>query len=163
MSTFGRTLLPGLNTGRIAQVTSDGNPEFKTGGLTVDWSTVAPVAGAPVTLTDEVVVPVGDSYLRYGQVLAKITATGKYGPFDPAAADGRQNLNRSETFIVNVTTLQTPASGIGSTTSDHPQVIEGGKVWRDRILATAGAHSLAAGPTWAELEEALPRLRYTEI
>jgi len=162
MPSYGRELLP-LNTGRIVQVTSDGNPEFKTGGLTVDWATVPPVTGAPVTLTDEVVVPVGDSFLRYGQVLSKITASGKYGPYDPAANDGRQTLNRSETFIVNVTTLQRPSSGIGATASDHPQVIEGGRVWRDRLIATAGAASLAAGPTFGALEAALPRMRYTEI
>lgn len=162
MSSYGRTLLN--NTGRIVQVTSDGRPEFKTGGLTVDWNTVAPVAGAPVTLPDDVTVPIGGSYLRYGQVLTMITATGKYGPYDPTAGDGRQLLVRGNVFIVNVTTTQNPISGVGSTTSDHPQVIEGGKMWRKRILAidaANGAHSLANGPLFTELEAALPRMRYT--
>lgn len=163
MSTFGRELLPNLNTGRLVQVASDGNYVVPDGGITVDWNTVAPVAGAPVILTDEVTVPVGDGYLRYGQVLARITASGKYGPYDPAAADGRQTLTRSECVIVNVTTLQTPASGIGRTTSDHPNVLEGGRCWRDRLIASAaGPVSLAAGPTFGALEAAMPLLRYTE-
>ena len=136
---------------------------FKTGGVTIDWSTVAFVTGAPVTLADEVVVPVGDQYLRYGQVITKITASGKYGPYDPAAADGRQLLNRGECYLVNVTSLQSPASGVGAIASDHPTVIEGGMIWRDRLIATAGAASLANGPTFATLEAALPLMRYTEI
>ena len=32
--------------------------------------------------------------IRAGCVLGKITATGKYGPYDPAASDGRQTAKR---------------------------------------------------------------------
>lgn len=160
MGGYGRILLN--QTGRIIQVTSDGNPEFKTAGLTIDWTTFVPVAGAPVTLSDEVIVPIGDSFFRYGQVLTMITASGKYGPYDPAANDGRQLLVRGNVFIANVTTLQNPASGVGSTTSDYPQVLEGGRVWAARLLQSGvAAHSLAAGPTLAELLVAMPRLQLT--
>jgi hypothetical protein len=41
-------------------------------------------------------------------------------------------------------------------------VLEGGLVWKARLLATTGAASLAAGPTFANLEAALPRLRYAQ-
>ena len=42
--------------------------------------------------------------------------------------------------------------------SAHPPVLEGGLVWKDRILA-GGANQM----TFANLEAALPRLRYTAV
>lgn len=87
--------------------------------------------------------------------------TGKWGPFDPGVADGRQALARGQCGILNDTVLETGVLGIPTGFStNHPGLIVGGLCWRPRILATAAAHSLAAGPTWAELEAAMPRLEY---
>lgn len=47
-----------------------------TGGVTIDHTTVAEVDGKKV--------------LKVGTPLGKIEGTGKYGPWDPSASDGRQ-------------------------------------------------------------------------
>lgn len=144
--------------GSTIQVSADGRPDNKLGGVTIDWSTVAAVTGSPVTVNDGVNVPVGSSYLRYGQVICEITASGKYGPYDPAAADGRQTLARGKCYIVNRTVINNDPRG------DYPEAIDGGIVWQARLIQSGvGAHSLAAGPTLAELEAAFPRIRYADV
>jgi hypothetical protein len=152
MSTFGQTTLATI--GRTPKVTADGCPEMKVAGVTIDWSTVAAVAGADVVLSDGLTVYIGEKYLRYGQVLCRITATSKYGPYDFAAVDGRQLLAPGECFVLNETVKENDRA------SDHPPVLCGGKVWKDRLIATAGTHSLANGPTYTELLTAIPRLQF---
>lgn len=134
-------------------------PELKTAGVTVNWGTVPAVTSA-TTLPGGFVLLAGGKYLRFGQVLAVITGSGKYGPYDPAATDGRQLLARGKCYILNETTIDGRPTGRRGSPSDHPAVLEGGAVWRDRLLATDGAPSLAVGPNLANLEAALPRLRY---
>lgn len=148
---YGRQVF--ATVGHSIKVTADGEPEAKIGGVTIDWATVA-AAGAPATLEDGVVIETGDKYLRYGQFLAKITASGLYGPYDPGAADGRQTITKGEFFIVNGTVKEADSK------SNHPEAIFGGLVFKDRLIATAGAASLAAGPTFANVEANLPRLVY---
>lgn len=155
MSTMGRTVLT-ETTGRPVQLTADGSPEWKTAGVTVDWSTVAAVSGADVTYLDDTVVVIGKKGMRIGQVLTKITASGEFGPYDSAAVDGRQLMVRGEIYILNQSVLEDELG------SDHPPVIEGGLVWRDRLLISTGAASLAAGPTVATFETAFPRIRYVK-
>jgi hypothetical protein len=262
-NTYGRQLLD--TVGRSVQVTADGRPEMKPGGVTVDWNnTVAAVAGSDVTYEDGVVVRVGEKGLRYGQVLTKITlqpaqtvadtgatagtftltgtrpdtgvattqtvafnattaavqtamdaifgagntvvtgagalpanvqtvtfqgaligyavaamvpnsagltggtavvavvqgggTNGWYGPYDPAATDGRQTLARGSCWIMNETVREQDLH------SSHPPVLDGGRVFRSRIIqAGTGAASLAAGPTLANLEAAFPRLSYAPM
>jgi hypothetical protein len=268
MASYGQNSI--ATYGGYLDVSADGSPEAKAGGVTIDWATVA-APGADVTLPDGQVIPAGVKYLRYGQVVQLIgvqevqtvtftggptagnviltvpvsgdkpaeatgaaafnvsaaalqtlleangrvgvggvtvgrtgtgtagdpyiytltfsrtlgnvptltqtntftggttpTATvavgtdagataGKYGPYDSAATDGRQNAPaRGVSFVIRKTTRQDDRHG------DHPIAIYGGLVYRDRILATGGTHSLAAGPTWAELEAAFPRLADVE-
>lgn len=149
-TTFGRQQI--LTIGHGVKVTADGAPEFKHIGVTVDWTTIAAV-GADTTFQDGVLVAAGEKALRYGQVLTKITASGQYGPYDPAAVDGRQTLAAGSAFIVNETVKENDLH------SNHPPVIEGGKVWQARLLQSGvGAASLAAGPTLAALLAVLPRL-----
>jgi hypothetical protein len=151
MSTFGRQQL--LTVGHGVKLGADGRPEFKHGGVSIDWTTVAAVAGADVTLPDGFTVLIGEKYLRYGQVVTKITASGKYGPYDPAAADGRQTLASGSAFILNETVKENDLH------SDHPPVIDGGKVWKARLIQSElAAHTLALGPTLAELLALFPRL-----
>jgi hypothetical protein len=143
------------------QVLAGGEAQWKAVGATIDWSTVVAVTGSPVTLPDGTVVPVGRKYLRLGQVMCRITATGKFGPYDFAAADGRQVCARGDCFILNETILElgaTPDLGTVRPT-DHPGFLEGGLMWETRILATTGTHSLANGPTFAELYAAMPLVR----
>lgn len=88
---------------------------------------------------------------------------GKYGPYDPAATDGRQLLTPGDCFILNQTVLENGViPGLGGPPTDHPAVFDGGVVWKARILMTSGTHSLAAGPTVAEIQTAFPRLQYVQ-
>jgi hypothetical protein len=151
MPGFGRAVVD--TVGRSIQVSADGHPETKAAGLTVDWGTVAAQTGSDVTWLDGVTIRVGEKGLRYGQVLALITATGYYGPFDPAAGDGRQTLARDKAYIVNESMRQDDRA------SDHPPALYGGLCYQGRIIqAGTGTASLAAGPTLAALQAAFPRL-----
>lgn len=268
MSTVGYQSLD--TTGRPLYVSADGEPEYKTRGVTIDWSTVTAVSGSPVTLLDGTVIPVGSKYLRYGQVITRMgvaevqtytwtggptsgsailtfpgvgefypestvaiaynataavaqaalqalphigpngvtvartgagsnadpyvytatfarslgnvgtptatntfaggttptvtiatttpgVGTDKFGPYDDtASADGRATLSRGDCYILNQTHLE---SELGS---DHPAAIEGGLLFKQRMLMTSGTHSLAAGPTITEVETAFPRVRWAE-
>jgi hypothetical protein len=82
------------------------------------------------------------------------TGGGKYGPVDFSVSDGRQTMANGQCFILNETVRELDVA------SDHPPALEGGKVFLDRIIQSGTAtHSLAAGPTLAELLAVLPRLR----
>jgi hypothetical protein len=80
---------------------------------------------------------------------------GFYGPYDSAATDGRQTLERGRCFLVGRTWKQ-----FGERHGDYPPAVYGGLLYKGRILATTGAASLAAGPTFATLEAAMPQLSY---
>jgi hypothetical protein len=153
MSAFGFSVQETI--GRSIQVTADGKPLMKQAGVTIDWSTIVAVAGSDVLTEDGLTIKIGEKYLRYGQIVVPITASGKYGPYDPAAADGRQLAPaRDTTFVVNETTKE------DSIASDHPPVLYGGLCWKNRIIQSGvAAHTLALGPTLAELQAALPTLQ----
>lgn len=265
MSTYGRQVL--TKTGRDVRVLADlQDAQFKVGGITVDWSLVA-AAGGDAVLPDQTPIKSGEKYLRYGQIMAKVTqsevqtvdlsgdddptggtwdltifgekieglawnisaadlqaairaldnqyakrvtvskasfvytltfptdagnvaavvgdstdltggggdtfainvatttaglgAGGKYGPYDPNATDGRQTLSRGNCFVLNHTVKENgEINGLNTGVTDHPQVFDGGTVWKDRVLMTTGAHTLAAGPTVTEFETAFPRVAY---
>lgn len=123
---------------------------------------------AAQTFPDDTVLAAGQKGLRYGQILTRITSVvlgskvGYYGPYDPAATDGRQTLARGECFILNRTVLQNNPIGLNVHNPDNPAVFDGGRAWKARILMTTGAHSLAAGPTVAEFETAFPDITYVQ-
>jgi hypothetical protein len=273
MAAIGRTLLTGVGMGNPINVTFDGNPRWKAGGITPSWATVAAVSGADVTTKEGFVVPIGSKYLRYGQVMCKITTanaqtvtvtgtptggtfsysltdpttmniatvtlafdaavathqaaidaaigankitvsgagalpgnvhtltvsgqalyvafptavltanaltggtaptaafattagatSGQFGPFDSAASDGRQTLLQGRCFILNETLLEYSQLGtyVPSPTPTVVGAIEGGRVWKSRVLATNGSASLAAGPTYANLQAAMPGIEFVE-
>lgn len=90
------------------------------------------------------------------------TTGGYFGPFDSAASDGRQNLNRGDCFILDETITQYDSGtpGISPENTQIGRVFDAGLVWIDRVLQSgAGAHSLAAGPTLAEFLAAFPAVR----
>lgn len=154
-----------LKTSNGLRLSCDGAPEWRSTGITIDWSLVAAVSGSPVTLKDGLVIPIGEKYLRYGQVLARVTVGGKWGPYDPAAADGREALVRGACAILDQTVLEKGmiAGLSNSPASDHPGVIEGGYVWFDRVIQSGvAAHTLALGPTKVEFLAAFPRILIKE-
>lgn len=125
MPSYGRETLNSV--GRSIQVSADGSPEAKAGGVTVDWTTIA-ASGADATFLDEDFVATGEKFIRYGQILCKITASGLYGPYDSGASDGRQTITRGDCYIVN------ESMHMNSPHSDHPAVIDGGRIWRNRLI-----------------------------
>jgi len=152
---YGRQVLG--TAGRGFEISVDGKPEMKSGGVTIDWSTVTAVSGSAVTLLDGVTVEIGQKYLAAGQVITKITASGKYGPYDVSpVSDGRQTLAKGRCFIVARTVINDDPK------AEHAPALEGGKVWRDMVKATTGTASLADGPTYATLDAVMPRLVYVD-
>lgn len=115
----------------------------KPGSLTLDWNASGwPVGDGVTPLPDGTVVPAGVKYCRYGLPLAKITATGLYGPVDTTANDGRQIVdgsNQGSIYIKMQTTQQTDAH------SDHvADVADNGNVFTARMFLTyPNAPSLA--------------------
>lgn len=103
----------------------------------------------------------GDTFaVTVGTTTQGVTNSGKYGPYDPAANDGRQTLSRGNCFILNQTILQDGGAGDLVAEQNHPPVFDGGQVWKARLIVTSGTHSLAVGPTWTEFEAAFPRVGY---
>lgn len=88
-----------------------------------------------------------------------VANTGMWGPHDPSASDGRQTLTRGQCAILNTTVLQNGVLGIFTTmATNHPPALDGGTVFINRVIATGGSASLAAGPTYTNLFTAFPRL-----
>jgi hypothetical protein len=91
------------------------------------------------------------------------TTTGYFGPYDPNATDGRQNFNRGDIFILDETVLQygSGSSALGAANDQIGGLIEGGDVFIDRVLHSGtAAHTLALGPTLAEIITAFPRVGF---
>jgi hypothetical protein len=87
-------------------------------------------------------------------------SSGKYGPYDPAASDGRQTLARGKAFILNESVLEEGLPGfVNLWPTDHQAVLEGGRLFEARILKTAGSASLAAGPTHANFLTTFPEAK----
>lgn len=161
MPTYGRRKYG--TTGHAIRVTADGSPEYKAGGVTVDWTTFG-AESADRTLSDGTVISTGQRGIELGTVLAKITASGLYGPFSSTATDGRQTLARGSCFIVDETWLQNNPVGLGTGATDHPAVLEGGRVFSAR-LRMGGANPASIGgnqPTRVQVEAAFPRLRFID-
>lgn len=124
------------------------------GGVVVSGTTPNFTATFASTLGDVTLTGTGTGMTVTVATTSAGGRTDKYGPYDSAAIDGRQTLANGYVFIVNETVREDAVA------SDHPPVLEGGKVFLDRIIQSGvGTHSLAAGPTLAELLAVMPRLR----
>jgi hypothetical protein len=120
------------------------------------------VAAITVDSTD-LTVASGTMTVTITTTTSGLAAGGKYGPYDPSATDGRQTLSRGKCFILNKTVKENGyGSSLNNNVTDHPQVFDGGTVWKKRIIMTTGTHSLAAGPTVTEFEAAFPRIDYAD-
>lgn len=163
VATFGRQSTYTTGTSLMALAGPLAKADWKVGGLTVDWTTVAAASGDQ-TLADGTVVKNGQKGMQFGQVLAKITATGLYGPYDSGAADGRQTLARGDCWILNESVLQNVPTGLSTVASSHPAVFDGGRVYQDRIQVIGGAAATYQGATTrvalAAFETAFPRIQW---
>jgi hypothetical protein len=155
---YGRTVLS-QNTVFPTRVSADGKPQYKAGGITIDWSLVAAASGDQ-TLADGSVIKDGQKFLRYGQVLCRVASNGKYAPYDPSGTTGQEVLTNGRAFILDQTVTQydTGNAGLSAVNDQIGEAIDGGPVWLARIIQSGVAsHSLSAGPTLAELITAFPR------
>jgi hypothetical protein len=174
--------------GRSIQVSADGAPKYKAGGITVDWPSIpacpangntyygVTVANGQAEFEDGVIVKVGEKAIRYGSILmydatldtASVIDGDPNGAYRLALTG--DTLARSQTFIVNETWLEEDAS------SNHIGVMDGGRMWRARIVksdttvadnaAVAGDQSEAAvavyvtgggvPPTLAQIQTVFP-------
>lgn len=62
-----------------------------------------------------------DGYVRSGTPVGRITASGLYGPYDNAAADGRQDLAG---FILSPVKMTTGGANVGAAVLEHGRVVE---------------------------------------
>src|SRR4051812_20552363 len=121
---YGRTVLAQSNI-FPTRVSADGNPIYKVGGATIDWTLVSAASG-DVTLADGSIVKDTLKYLRYGQVLTKVTATGYYAPYDSALTQGSELISQGNIFILDQTILQYPtgSSALGGANDQVGGLIE---------------------------------------
>jgi hypothetical protein len=152
MPTWGRQDLGTVGTS-IQLIASDFHDVgWKPGGVTIDWDTVTAV-GADTLLTGGSTIKAGEKYIPMGEILAKITASGKYGPHRTNAVDGRQTLTPGSCWLMNEDWAQNPVQGslVTSAATDHPPVFNRGTVWQSR-LKVGGANEA----TLAQLLAAMP-------
>ncbi len=155
-NSYGERTLFTTTFGRSIQVSSDGNPKFKAGGVTMDWDTVDAVganastyytgdvvADGKITFQDTVDVFTDEKVLRYGSIVRRQN-DGTY-----ALATDSDTLVRGETYIVNETWMESDVA------SNHPGVIDGGRVFKDRILFGG-----AGQPSVEDVEAAMPGILY---
>ena len=169
--------------GRSIQVSADGAPKYKAGGITFDWASVPALAqgqafymgvatktdaaGATYAeFEDGVIVKVNEKAIRYGTVVvydpaldtASVVDGDPNGAYRPATGADAALMTRSNTFIVNETWTEDDSS------SNHFGVMDGGRMWRARVLVaesvdTAGDLYTVGGaalPTLAAVEAAMP-------
>jgi hypothetical protein len=108
MPGLGRTVIG--NTGQQVRVSADGKRLLKTGGITIDWSLIAAVAGSDlVTPVEGITVKVGFKWFRFGQVMCKVTTaevitlTLTGGP--PTAGSFLMTVTRPDTGFSQVLTV----------------------------------------------------------
>jgi hypothetical protein len=145
MATYGRQVL--AKTGTLVQVAAGPDVDWKTGGVTIDWAGITAVT-EDTTYADGTLVPDGAKALPLGTVLFKNTGTGTY---EPATND--TTLVNGQTFILNETVLEHNTNPLVGLPTDHPAVIAGGRVFRDRVLAGGSGQ-----PSWDSVLDAMPRL-----
>lgn len=160
MSSFGLQTLQTVGNA-IQLIASDlSNVRWKVAGITFDWSTVAAVSGADVTLTNGTVVKIGQKYIPMGEIVAKITANGQYAVHRTTNTDGSQTLARSYCFLVNEDVVETAVGGAWTTgaPSAHPPVFDGGTIWRARLKIGGSGQA-----TLAQFVAAFPLIDFADV
>ena len=93
-------------------------------GVTIDWESV-PADGD------------GNRIVTKGTLLTKITASGKYGPYDSGASDGRENVEDTAGFLFESTNVKDGDVVAG--------ILVHGSVLEARVSVDASAKSALAG------------------
>ncbi len=185
MSTYGQTRLD--RVGKSIQVTADGAPKAKAGGITTAWSLIAAFAAdftvRPTGETNPAgsgfyeqnpsddFVYAGEKYLRYGSIMCRIvggTADGLFAPFgtDLTTPGGALSTAKGDVYVLNESVHENEPG------SDHGgAAIDGGRIFAKRLLviglnpAAAAEVTALHGATVtamprATFEAALPNFTY---
>lgn len=145
--------------GRSYQLLVSGrDAKWKPAGVTFDWSTVTAL-GADTTIPDGVTYAAGTKVLLPGTVVVVTTSLDSAGVYDPAATDGRQTLERGRVFLVNDAVVEKDSFG---RTRDQFGVLEGGLIWKARLVHNGTSAGVKGKPKLADLEAVLPLLRYAQ-
>lgn len=130
------------------------------GGVVITGTTTT----GPFTLAfsqalGDVTVSVNGAGLTGGTMAVAVTASGaragKFGPYDPAATDGRQLLVRGKAFWLPRSVREADFG------SEYAPGLEGGRVFKERLIQSGTAtHTLALGPTLAEVITLFTDLRF---
>lgn len=143
-------------------------------------NTVVSGAGALPTNTHTITFAAGMAFVTAPAMIADSTGltggtavvtatnaganTGMFGPYDPGASDGRQTLARDRIGILNRTVIQyglLQAANLVMHNYDNPGLLVGGPLWKGRVIQSGVAtHTLALGPTLAEVEANMPLIRW---
>jgi hypothetical protein len=152
-TTYGVNTLAGTSGRNLCVGVEPTMLRWKPGGATLDWAKGASTGDGTTALPDGTIVPNGVKYFRYGTVMAKVTATGKYGAMDTSGSDGRETVTavvRGERFILNRTVLE---SELGSEIVGS--LFDAGIVFKGRVLM-GGTNQ----PTEANVETMLPGITF---
>jgi hypothetical protein len=149
---FGQSNL--FTGGRGARAFAAGDAEAIVAGVTLDWTTV-PANTAGATLVDSSVIPIGTKFIPFGCILAKITATGLYGPHDEGANDGRQTLANGSCGVLDQTIQSDMLHA-----DNPPGIYNGGTIYAERLKQLEGGVYIASDATdIGELLAVMPRLK----
>ena len=89
---------------------------------------------------DEVTIASGSGEIEIGEVLGKVTTTGKYKPLAPAATDGTQNAARISLQNADATAADAVRVVV---LSRHAEVVRQALVWPAGITDSQKATALA--------------------
>ena len=82
-----------------------------------------------------------NGYIPSGTVIAKVTATGLYGPYDPDGADGRETASG---ILFGSLPVRTGATSIGGTQVVHGFIAESKLPFASAAVGTEGRLDAAA-------------------
>lgn len=127
-----------------------------TGPWTITF--VGALAQALIALTADNALATG-GVATIGTVATGSLNPGLWGPYDPAAVDGRQNRTRGGLYIADETTvwLRDPRSDFAP-----GGVFDGAGAYVFKARVINNANDLTTNPSVAEMEAAFPGIRWTE-
>jgi hypothetical protein len=166
MGSYGRETFDTIGGFGIT-LTADGAPVAKAGGVTLAWAAV-PALAAVYTFKHEDIAQAGEKVIRYGTILCKITSSttatevGKYMPYMTGTITGTGDATINTLAAVGgITRVQSLAEGSvfavnqsvheNDRQSDFPAAIDGGRVYKRRLLVvgygdgTGGDNDVADG------------------
>lgn len=137
----------GSPTGQPLRVAAT-QPEYKAGGLTIDWANAniaANATAAAITLPDGTVIQPGEKYVRFGTVMQVTVTSNLQNKAIPVVLGA--TLVKGRVFIMNETVKQSDPY-----MSDHAGgPFEAGRIYRRRLNTATWTNS-AAGTVTPETE-----------